>query len=178
MLSLEALAHWEAAVLASIRGASGTIDERDAQITRSGMYAEYPAIFKAYNELAGWPDDPARSLEALKRAVFLAWYSFTQLPVDTGIAELPETEVRQLIESLNSALKYDEIDDELRLMLAWYRGVFGYMFDHFGGVRGLDELIDGLPPDDALAELRLIRSPADFAERGQLGDYWRRLLAG
>lgn len=178
MLSLEALAHWESAVLASIRGATGTVDERDAQITRSGMYAEYPAIFKAYAELAGWPDEPARSLEALKRALFLAWYSFTQVPVESGIAELPETEVRELVGALNSALKYDEIDDELRLMLAWYRGVFGYMFDHFGGVRGLDELIDGMTPDDARAELKRLRSPADFVDRGQLGDYWRKVVAG
>ena len=176
MLSLEALAHWESAVLASIRGASGTVDERDAQITRSGMYAEYPAIFKAYNELAGWPDEPARSLEALKRAVFLAWYAFTQIPVESGIAELPETDVRQVIDSLASALRYDEVDDELRLMLAWYRGVFGYMFDHFGGVRGLDELIGGMTPDEARTELRRLRSPADFADRGQLGHYWRAII--
>ena len=49
VLSLEALANWESAVLASIRGATGTIEERDAQITRSGMYAEYPAI-----KINGW----------------------------------------------------------------------------------------------------------------------------
>jgi len=51
MLSLTALAGWEMAVLGSIRGASGGIEERDAQITRSGIYAEYPAIFTGYLDL-------------------------------------------------------------------------------------------------------------------------------
>ena len=56
MLSLAALANWEMSVLASIAGATGTLEERDAQITRSGMYAEYPAIFAGYFELASGVD--------------------------------------------------------------------------------------------------------------------------
>jgi hypothetical protein len=177
MLSLDALANWEAAVLASIRGASGTIDERDAQITRSGMYAEYPAIFNAYVEPITVDEDRSKLLEVLKRAVFLAWCSFTQIPVETGIAELPESSVRYTIELLEAAIKNDKVDEELRLMLAWYRGVFGYMFDHFGGVRGLDDFIGDISAEDAREQLRRLRAPADFAGRGQLGDYWRTIIA-
>ena len=44
MLSLASLAGWEDAVLASLRGATGTLEERDRQIERSGLFGEYPAI--------------------------------------------------------------------------------------------------------------------------------------
>jgi hypothetical protein len=177
MLSLDTLAHWEAAVLASIRGARGSIDERDAQITRSGMYAEYPAIFNAYQEQPISEDDPGTSLESTKRLVFLVFCSFTQLPVDSGIAELPESRVRTVIESLTSEIRTSALDEELRLMLAWYRGNFPFMFDYVGGVRGLDEFLGDLTADVALDEMRRLRAPADFVGRGQLGDYWARLIA-
>jgi hypothetical protein len=177
MLNLDTLAHWEAAVLASIRGARGSIEERDAQITRSGMYAEYPAIFNAYQEPIA-ADDPAAALEITKRTVFLVFCAFTQLPVDSGIAELPESRVRGVIESLTHDIKTGAVDEELRLMLAWYRGRFPFMFDYVGGVRGLDEFLGDLTADAALEDMRRLRAPADFAGRGQLGDYWGRLVAG
>ena len=100
MLSLTALAGWEMAVLGSISGATGTIDDRDAQITRSGMYAEYPAIFAGYLELALDADDPDAALEALKRALFIAWYGFQVPSTVSGIAELPESAIRQLMTAL------------------------------------------------------------------------------
>ena len=58
VLSLSSLSGWEEAVLASIAGARGALEERDQQIERSGMYAEYPAIMHAYIELMS--DDQSR----------------------------------------------------------------------------------------------------------------------
>lgn len=171
MLSLDALAHWEAAVLASIRGAGGTPDERDAQITRSGMYAEYPAIVASYLELTG-AAYPAMRVEALKRAVFLVWHSFNSLPVETGIAELPESDVRRVMEALDTAIAAGLADEELRAMLAWYRDSFGYPFDHFGPVRALDGFIRDLTSDEARERLRA----STFTDRGQLGAYWSTVL--
>lgn len=173
MLSLEALANWESAVLASIHGATGSVDERDAQITRSGMYAEYPAILGAYVELIELSGDPRIELEALKRAVFLVWYSFTQLPVDSGIAELAESSVRRVFDLLESELRGHHADDELRWMLAWYRRVFGYVFDHFGVARSIDEAAGTTSTDDARRQL----AASHFGGRGQLGDYWRSIIA-
>ena len=48
MPSLEALAGWEDAILASLRGTTGTLEERDSQVRRSGLYAEYPAVLSGY----------------------------------------------------------------------------------------------------------------------------------
>lgn len=172
MLGLAALANWEAAVLASIAGATGSIEEQDAQITRSGMYAEYPAIFAAYLELALDSDDPAVSLEALKRATFIAWYGFQVPPTVSGITELPESTVRRLFAALDDAIAAGAGDDELRVMLAWYDARFGHVFDHFGPMRTLGGCVAGTTPG-AIEALRADR--ARFAGRGQLGRYWATL---
>lgn len=160
-------------MLASIAGATGTVDERDAQITRSGMYAEYPAIFGEYLALAQSSADEATALEALKRGVFLAWWSAFALPVETGLAELPETEVRELMKALDSAIRSGHVDEELRLMLAWYRDAFGDVFEHFGPVRSLDTFIRDVSTSDVRARMPVVTKTAD---RGQMGRYWRRSL--
>src|SRR6476661_10490948 len=85
-LHLDAISGWEAAVVASIAGAHGTLDERDAQIERSGFYREYPAVLRAYHALF---DDPASRLEALKRALFIVWYGGVEPPCHSAIRELP-----------------------------------------------------------------------------------------
>jgi hypothetical protein len=137
------------------------------------MYAEYPTIFGSYVELAR-SEDPAVALEALKRGVFLAWAAARSLPVDTGLTELPESEVRELMKTLDAAIKAGRMDEELRLMLAWYRDAFGEVFDHFGPVRSLDSAIREVSSRDVQARAAsLIRTE----ERGQLGRYWRHVLS-
>ncbi len=174
MLSLSALANWESAVLASIRGAHGTIADRDAQITRSGMYAEYPAIFSTYLELVRLANDPATVLEALKRLVFLVWYSFKEASVDSGISELPESNVRAVLQELDTAIHAGRVDDELRWMLTWYYDEFGVVFDQLGPVRLLQPWIADLTTADVLAQGGATER---FAQRGQMGDYWAAILA-
>ena len=174
MLSLAALANWEMAVLGSISGATGTVEERDGQITRSGMYAEYPAIFAAYLELALDSDDPVAAAESLKRAVFIAWYGFEAPPTASGIAELPESAIRRLFAALDDAIAAGRADDELRLMLAWYDARLGHVFEHFGPMRTLAAFTAGT----TLGEIEGFRADrARFAGRGQLGRYWAALPA-
>lgn len=170
MLSLDALANWEAAVLARISGASGTPDERDAQITRAGLYAEYPAIIRAYFEVGG--PEPETGLEVTKRTLFLIWHSFKVLPVDSGIAEVAESTVREAFGGLEATISSGQGDDELRWMLAWYRDTFPEPFDTFGPVRNLDAFIRDVSTEDALEHLRAY----SFVGRGQLGMYWLALL--
>jgi hypothetical protein len=169
-LGLDALANWEGAVLARISGARGTPDERDAQITRSGLYAEYPAIIRAYFEVDGL--QPETGLEVLKRTLFLVWHSFKALPVDSGISEIAESTVRKVFADLEHTIAHGQADDELRWMAAWYRDNFPEPFDTFGPVRSLDEFIRDVSTADSLDKLRA----SNFAGRGQLGMYWSSLL--
>ena len=167
--TLSALAGWEDAILASISGATGTIEEKDAQVQRSGLYAEYPAILACY--LDRLVSDVDRN-EALKRAVFLVWWSALEAPPLSGIAELPERYARETMHALEAAAVCGELDDEFRAMLAWYHSVLAAPFDLFGADRYVPEAIRGLAHDAWRSQFHV----SQFQHRGQLGRYWRSVL--
>lgn len=172
MLSLSALAGWEEAVLASIRGASGTLEERDRQIERSGLYGEYPAIVRAYLELL---DDDDSALEAIKRAVFLVWRGAMAPPMETGIGSLPDGTSRATLEQLDHLLRDGMVDDELAWMLAWYHAEGRHVFELFGATRRVLALAESCAPD---AWRRGGITADGMRRRGQLGVYWSALAAG
>ena len=170
VLGLSTLAGWEDAVLASVRGASGTPEERDAQIERSGLYGEYPAIVNAYVEHFS---DPDTALEALKRAYFLVWRGAMAAPAESGIASLPDGTIRNVIDELDAWGRRDVSDAELRWMLGHYHAAGPSVLELYG------------------ASLRLVRLAAEvggdawrtagidstsMSGRGQLGRYWTTLL--
>lgn len=171
MPTLTALAGWEDAVLASLRGTTGTIEEKDLQIRRSGLYAEYPAILHSYIE--HFAVDSERP-EALKRAVFLVWFSAVEPSPFSGIAELPDAYAREVMLALEADARAGRLDEEFRVMLAWYHSIFAFPFELFGATRDTSEVIREVAPD----AWRHRFTAAQFAERGQLGHYWRSLLAG
>jgi hypothetical protein len=172
VLSLSSLAGWEDAVLASIRGASGTLEEQDRQIERSGMYGEYPAIVRAYVELFA---DQESAPEAIKRAVFLVWRGAMAPPAATGIASLPDGTSRTVIEELDARVRRGQTDDELAWMLAWYLGEGRFVFELYGGTPKLFRHAEGLAPD---AWRSAGITAASMTQRGQLGRYWTMLAAG
>ena len=172
MLSLSSLAGWEDAVLASLQGASGTLEERDHQIERSGMFGEYPAILHAYIDLFG---DEESALEAVKRAMFLEWRGAMAPSALTGIASLPEGTARAVIGELDARARRGGADDELAWMLAWYAGEGRFLFELYGATTALLDLADSMPAD--AWRTRQITS-ARMKQRGQLGRYWMALATG
>ena len=172
ILSLPSLAGWEDAVLASIAGAAGSVDERDRQVERSGVYGEYPAIVRAYEELF---TDAASAAEAIKRAVFLVWRAAVELPVLTGIAPLPDGTVRAVVQALDANVRRGLCDEEQLWMLAWYHARTPELFELYGAT-----------PD--LLRAAMSRNPeqwrgagitgATMALRGQMGRYWCALATG
>jgi hypothetical protein len=172
VLSLSSLAGWEEAVLASIRGTSGSLLERDRQIERSGLYGEYPAIVRAYVELF---EDPESAIEALKRSVFLVWRGAMAPPGETGIAALPDGVSRTVIEELDTRFRRDTADEELTWMLAWYQGEGSHVFELFGATPQVLNVAAEVPRDTWRAGGI---EPAAMARRGQMGRYWATLAAG
>lgn len=172
VLSLSSLSGWEEAVLASIAGAHGAPEERDQQIERSGMYAEYPAILHAYIELMS---DEESSLEALKRAVFLIWRSAMALPAISGIASLPDGDARRVLGELDTRVRRDAIDEELWWMLAWYHGEGPFVLELYGAVDDLRRTLERMGPEGWRS---VSITPAAMATRGQMGRYWSALAAG
>lgn len=172
MLSLNSLAGWEDAVLASIAGAQGTIEERDRQIERSGVFGEYPAIVRAYEELFG---DAESAGEALKRAVFLVWRAAVELPAHTGIAPLPDGTVRAVVQAVDARVRRAACDDEQRWMLAWYHASSPDLFELYGAS---GEVLQALEAQDADAWRGAGITTQAMALRGQMGRYWIALAAG
>jgi hypothetical protein len=170
VLSLTSLAGWEEAVMASVAGATGTMEERDRQIERSGLYGEYPAIVRAYLELLS---DERSAGEALKRAVFLTWYSAVEPPIYTGLAALPDSTSRAVIEALDACIRRGEADDELAWMVRWYYEIGAYVFDLFGGSAQLLEFASRAPD----ARWREGISLEAMRGRGQMGRYWTAVAA-
>ena len=171
MLTVQSLAGWEAAVLASVRGATGTLDERDRQVERSGIYGEYPAILSGYLEILA-PESPREHerLEALKRAVFIAWYAGVAPRCLTGIGDLSDASVIETFARLDVAVRRGEADDELTAMVAHYHESCAAPFDLYGGADAAER---AGPAADVAA---LVEAPAArFAGRGQMGEYWTQL---
>lgn len=169
MLSLTSLAGWEEAVLASLRGASGTLEERDRQIERSGLFGEYPAILSAYVELFA---DPESALEALKRALFLVWHSSIAAPATTGIASLPEATTRSVIQELEARIRAGTMDEELAWMLGWYVAGGRFVLELYGATARLLAFAESTPPDAWRS--RSITHDT-MRQRGQMGHYWTTL---
>ena len=172
MLSLTSLAGWEDAVLASIAGARGDIEERDRQVERSGVYGEYPAIVRAYEELFA---DAECAGEAIKRATFLVWRGAVGLPADTGIAPLPDGTVRAVVEALDARVRRDAVDDEQLWMLAWYHALSPDVFALYGATA---DLIDAAESRDPEAWRGAGITRAAMKLRGQMGRYWSELVGG
>jgi len=171
MLSLSSLAGWEDAVLASIGGAAGAPEARYAQIERSGMFGEYPAIVSAYIELY---DDEESALEAVKRTLFLVWRGAMFSPDVTGIAAMPESTSRVVLEELDDAIRNDMGDDELAWMLAWYRASGEFALELLGATPRVLRWQDDLPAD---AWRGAGVGEPSMRRRGQMGAYWRALAA-
>lgn len=172
MLSLTSLAGWEDAVLASIAGAQGTVDERDRQIERSGVYGEYPAIVRAYEELFA---DAESAGEAIKRAVFLVWRGAMESPALTGIAPLPDGTVRAVVQELDARVRRAMGDEEQLWMLAWYHAWSPNLFELYGATPELLRVAEFRGAEEWRgAEI----TGAKMALRGQMGRYWTALATG
>lgn len=169
MLSLTSLAGWEDAVLASLRGASGTLEERDRQIERAGLFGEYPAILSGYVELLA---DPETEAEALKRAIFLVWRAAMAPAAESGIASLPEVTSRTVVAHLDAFVRRGVADGELAWMLAWYVAGGRFVFELYGATAALLDFADATPPD---AWRSRPITPDTMRLRGQMGHYWTTL---
>ena len=164
---LEDLARRELAILQRAEAVAGDMADADRRLREAGVYAEAAAIHAAYVELAAPPES---SLEALKRAVFLAWYAEAEPPCLTGVGDLDERAVRRTHELLAEAHEAGRIDDELAAMLGYYRGVTDRHFTNspLAGRLGFVAALEGHQREYPYPGFR----ERDHGSRGQMGRYW------
>ncbi len=174
MLTVQSLAGWETAVLASVRGATGTLEERDRQVERSGMYGEYPAILSAYLEILHLESTREHERpEALKRAVFIAWCAGVAPRCLTGIGDLSDLAMSEVFSHLDVALRRDPLDDELAGMVAHYHAECAAPFEIYGA----GDVAARVDAEGEAEELLRSAAASQFTGRGQMGEYWGRLVS-
>ncbi len=138
------------------------VKDRAAAYERTGVYAAWRDIFQQYASLA------RRDPEALKRAIYLAWTQYSQNPLLSGVKDLDEKTVREVLALADDLARRNRLDDELQWMLSYYYLVEPRYLDRFDGVEHLKQASRHEP----LLYRRACLSRS-FRGRGHMGRYWR-----
>ncbi len=139
----------------------GFFEERDTLFRKTGVYEAWQRIFREYVTCAKTGDG-----EALKRAIFLYWYSFSEPHELTGIPILDTDLAEEVFGLANDALQKGECDTELKWMLPFYYSIADFYLDYswpdrFEHVRRASKENKDL--------WRTLCSESTFENRGQLG---------
>jgi hypothetical protein len=137
--------------------------DRDGLYEQTGVYEAWREIFRHYVVLAKQGD-----LEALKRAVYFAWAQCSISRLTTGIKDLDSQATREAFGVADELTQDGRLDAELQWMLPYYYVVERSYLDRFEDLEALKQA-SGLHP--FLYRRRCL--DVSFAQRGQMGDYWR-----
>lgn len=138
--------------------------EKEQSEKLESIFATYKEIHKRYSDLAKEQD------EALKRGLFIQWYSITEPNFLTGINEIDEKAEENIIDIIEEKIQEKSLDNELKWMLNYYAN-WEFVFERFKNRQGLAELISNRKdiPNN------LIIDKIEMNKRGQMGKYWNSL---
>ncbi len=122
-------------------------------------------VLKGYLALARDKGD----LEALKRALFLAWYYQADPEWVTGIGSLDPKTTREVLRLANDRARKGQLDSELIWMLPYFYAIVEWYL---------------ATEDDALRKISMENRylwmtaclESSFDNRGQMGEYWKSIL--
>ena len=124
-------------------------------------------IFKTYSQVhSQYAALAQENIEALKRGLFIQWYSMTEPSFLTGIGDLDKGARFTIIEILNRKIENDDLDLELEWMLNYYSN-FPWAFEEFKEYKGLARVLANRQ-DKRLPVI----DPKHMKTRGQMGHYW------
>ena len=117
---LDLLSHRELEIYRFVQAAAGTADTINHYLQQQGIFSQYRQIHQAYLDLANFKMERAVRNEALKRALFLGWYSDLEPAAFTGLADLQEDKVTEAFFTLNKIIERGWMNEELEWMLQHY----------------------------------------------------------
>ena len=126
--------------------------------------AEYKNVHLAYAKLSG------SDIEALKRGLFIQWYSMTEPTFLTGIGEIDPQAGEHILKQLNELINTGLADNELTWMLKYYLN-WPEAFESYAAYSDLDQSRVNI----AKNELPETIDRRAMMQRGQLGIYWNSL---
>ena len=144
----------------------------DNQLEVDGTFDKYRKIHEDYFQLLTNTSDEIIKLEALKRLIFLSWYSYTEPSIFTGIESLNNEIMFNSYSILNDYIRADKLDEELEWMLKFYASWDWAILD-FSENR-LSELIKFVKTvDTSISTYPKRQLPQGImSNRGQMGLYW------
>lgn len=160
----------ECDLMACVGQATGLIEEKTAQLQKNGTFAAYCSLLDRYLELAS---DAADGVEALKRAVFIAWYEEASPACFSGIAGITSQQRSAVLRALNDVVEQSPMDDELEWMLPWYYFIADYAFPHLEQYPAVERIL-AAPNSHAWEQLGL--RAEQFVGRGRMGEYWASVI--
>jgi hypothetical protein len=145
----------------------GLMEERHALFEKIGVYEAWRRIFREYVMLAKTGDK-----EALRRSLFLYWYSFAEPHELSGIPQLDAGLAQEVLGTIDDMLQKGGCDVELRWMLPFYYSIADYYIDYswpdqFEHVRRASKENKEL--------WRTLCLESTFENRGRLGRYWESI---
>jgi hypothetical protein len=152
----------ESLLMNKISSIKASIDEINRMLVSLNIDDEYRNIFLAYSE-------SVLNLEALKRAIFLQWYSIAEPFVYTGLKDFDRHTQKN---NLQVFIKYEDegkIDIEFCMMFLHYYAISDWYFNNF---------FDFSPIVARLLDKKKEYANFIFPEminRGQMGRYWQSL---
>ena len=140
----------------------GHIEQRDCFLSKNSLYEAWGEIYVKYVKLTQCND-----LEALKRALFFAWYQLAEPSWLSGIRELPDQETRTVIEALERFLEQGVEDQELSYMLPYYMSICDYYLERFYPLPNIQKISTEKSCDVGVKAIK-----SNWLHRGQMGKYW------
>ncbi|WP_149867197.1 hypothetical protein [Solirubrum puertoriconensis] len=144
------------------------MEDMGAQLEQRGIFDHYRAIHQAYAQLSSAQTDQ----EALKRALFIQWYSLAEPSCFTGIGLLDAEAELLVLTQLDALLQTGTADAELVTMLQYY-AYWDYAFNraefqHLVTLQTCIREYMGANVCPTAPPLRI----HDMPNRGQMGFYW------
>lgn len=127
------------------------------------MYDAWSEIYIKYTQPAQNGD-----IEALKRALFFAWYQLAEPHWLSEINELLENETLSIVTLLEELLGRHVKDEELEYMLPHYMSVCSYYLERFYPLPNI-VIASGKNSNGARSKAK----DSHWVNRGQMGVYWK-----
>ncbi|MBN1358991.1 MAG: hypothetical protein JW993_00285 [Sedimentisphaerales bacterium] len=145
----------------------GSLERMHVLNQEMGVYEAGQAVFVEYVLLARRGD-----IEALKRALFMYWYSWSEPNELSGLFGLAQDLAAVVLGIVDDMARRGELDIELKWMLPYYYMIYPLYLDHLWHDK-FPNLWKASQTNKKLWQRRGLES--SFDNRGQMGEYWRSI---
>ena len=175
LLLLDQLSAQELEIYHTVQAAAGNARALNRNLQQQGLFKQYRQIYQAYVALSSFKMERAVRNEALKRAIFLGWYSELEPAAFTGLADLAEDKVTEVYLLLNKVVERGWMNEELAWMLRHYAR-WGWVILQYteNKIHGVSKLIKSMDTPGLSLPLPEIEKRS-MDKRGLMGLYFKEV---